>query len=266
MDDQDLREVPGAAEPDSPRPEDDVSEDTAAELRSSLAELSQLATAELSLPDMLISVAEFAVRAIPGADGAGVTLLQNDRPDTIVASADFVREVDAIQYGINEGPCITAAAEGRTVSSGSLGGDRAWPRFGPRVGRLGVHSVVSLPLLVGDTVLGAMNVYAHEKNAFDARAIELGELFAVPAAVSVQNAAALANARRLASQLQVALDGRAVIDQAMGIVMSRSGCTSQEAFDKLRAVSQSEGRKVSAIAQQIVDEAIRRARARHLGA
>ena len=254
---------PDPDEPDSTQEVDDQAAEGDAELRSSLAELSQLATDNISLADMLSSVADFVVRAIPGADGAGLTLLQNDRPDTIVASAEFVREVDAIQYGIGEGPCITAAAEGRTVSSGSLGGDQAWPRFGPRVSRLGVHSVVSLPLLVGGTAIGAMNVYAHAKNAFDEHAIALGELFAIPAAVSVQNAAALTNARRLASQLQAALDGRAVIDQAMGIVMSRSGCTAVEAFDKLRAMSQSENRKLSTIAAQIVDEAIRRARARH---
>ena len=250
-------------ERDKARHVEDQASEADEQLRSSLAELSQLATENISLPDLLSSVAEFAVNAIPGADGAGVTLLHRDRPDTIAASAEFVREVDAIQYGIVEGPCITAAAEGRTVSSGSLGGDQAWPRFGPRVSRLGVHSVVSLPLLVGGKVLGAMNVYAHEKNAFDAHAVALGELFAVPAAVSVQNAAALANALRLAGQLQAALDGRAVIDQAIGIVMSRSGCTSLEAFDKLRGMSQSENRKVSKIAAQIVDEAIRRARARH---
>lgn len=251
------------------RPEDPDWVDSAqetdhdAQLVSSLGGLSRLATEAISLSEMLVSVAEFAVRAIPGADGAGVTLLQNDRPDTIVASADFVREVDAIQYGIGEGPCITAAAEGRTVSSGSLGGEQAWPRFGPRVGRLGVHSVVSIPLLVRSSVLGAMNVYAHGKNAFDTHAVTLGELFAVPAAVSVQNASALADARRLASELQAALDGRAIIDQAMGIIMSRSGCASVEAFTKLRTMSQSENRKVSSIATQIVDEAIRRARARH---
>jgi hypothetical protein len=114
-------------------------------------------------------------------------------------------------------------------------------------------------------VLGAMNVYAHAKDAFDERAVEFGELFAVPAAVSVQNAHALANARRLATQLQAALTGRATIDQAMGIVMSRSGCAALEAFDKLRVMSQQENRKVSDVAQQIVDEAIRRARARHTG-
>ncbi|PYC87336.1 hypothetical protein C7C46_05030 [Streptomyces tateyamensis] len=233
------------------------------DLRESLADLSRLATARLDLRDLLTHVAGFAVRAIPGADGAGLTLLENDRADTIVASAEFVREVDAIQYGIGEGPCITAAAERRTVHSASLDKDPAWPRFGPQVGRLGVHSVVSLPLLAGDSVLGAMNVYARAENAFDPRAVELGELFAVPAAISVQNAQALAQAQRLAAQLQSALTHRASIDQALGILMSRSGCTPAEAFDRLRVMSQTQNRKASVVAQQLLDEAVARARARH---
>jgi putative methionine-R-sulfoxide reductase with GAF domain len=97
------------------------------DLRSSLTALSQLATGQMELKDVLTRVAEFAVRAIPGADGAGLTLIEAGHADTIVASAAFVSEVDAIQYGIGEGPCVTAAAEGRTMRSGSLGTDRCGP-------------------------------------------------------------------------------------------------------------------------------------------
>ncbi|MFJ1938208.1 GAF domain-containing protein [Kitasatospora sp. NPDC088160] len=132
-----------------------------ADLRESLAGLSRLASGRLDLPALLVHVADFAAHAIPGADGVGLTLVEDGRADTIVSSAAFVRTVDAIQYRIGEGPCITAAAERRTVRSASLGKDPSWPRFGPRVGRLGVHSVLSLPLLTDDRVLGAMNVYAH---------------------------------------------------------------------------------------------------------
>lgn len=232
-------------------------------LRESLAGLSRIVLGHQGLAVALAHVAEFTARAIPGADGAGLTLLDGDRRDTVVASAEFVREVDALQYGIGEGPCITAAEEGRTISSGSLGGEKRWPRFGPRAGRLGVHSVVSLPLLGAESVVvGALNVYAHAKNVFDERAIELGELFAVPASVSVQSAQQLDYAQRLAAQLETALTSREIIDQAIGIVMSRTGCTSDEAFTKLRGISQSEHRKLSQVALQIRDEAVRRARAR----
>jgi GAF domain-containing protein len=233
------------------------------DLRESLAALSRLATGKLDLRDVLTRVAEYAVAAIPGADGAGLTLLEAGHADTIVATAPFVAEVDAIQYTIVQGPCITAATEGRTVRSGALGEDTQWPQFGPRVKRLGVHSVLSLPLITPGGVVGAMNVYAHPENSFNDQAVEIGELFAVPAAIAVQNAQVLAQTKRLAHQLQAALTSRAVIDQALGILMSRTGSTSEQAFDRLRDRSQADNVKLREVAQRVVDEAVRRARARH---
>ena len=171
----------------------------AADLRAGIDDLAGLVAGSLGLPELLAEVSTFAVHAIPGADGAGVTLLRLDRVDNMVealaASAPFVAEIDEIQYvTLKEGPCITAALERRTVRSGSLGGEKMWPRFGPRVGRLGVHSALSLPLLLSDRVIGAINVYAHGKDVFDEHAAELGELFAKPAAVAVHNAQILAHA------------------------------------------------------------------------
>jgi GAF domain-containing protein len=234
------------------------------DLMGSLSALSRLSSSRLSLPDLLTQVATYAVEAIPGAEGAGLTLLEADRSDTIVKSEPFVEEIDDIQYSLGEGPCISAANTGDVMRSGSLGGDTRWPRFGPRAGRLGVHSVLSLPLATPDGVLGAMNVYAHGKDAFDDRAERLGRLFSVPAAIAVQNAQILAQAQRLVGRLQAALTSRAGIDQAIGILMARSGITADEAFDRLRSLSQHEHTKLSAIANGIVDAAVRRARSRQL--
>jgi len=233
-----------------------------ADLAMSLAALSRLSSGRLGLEDLLTEVAAGAVRAIPGAEGAGLTLLETDRGDTIVKTAPFVREVDDIQYGLGEGPCISAADTGRTVRSGSLGVDRRWPRFGARVGGLGVHSVLSLPLRTVDGVVGAMNVYAHPRDVFDERAERLGELFAAPAAIAVQNAQILAQARRLAEGLQAALANHAVIDQAVGIQMARSGITAEQALQRLRVTSGREHRKMAAVAADVVQAAVRRARAK----
>jgi GAF domain-containing protein len=239
-----------------------------ADLQVGLGNLAGLVSGSLGLPDLLAEVATFAVRAIPGADGVGVTLLQLDRSDNIVAalasSAPFVAEIDEIQYvTLQEGPCITAAKERRTVRSGSLGGEKMWPRFGPRVGRLGVHSALSLPLLLSSEVVGAINVYARGKNVFDSRAAELGELFAKPAAVAVHNARILADARALTVQLQAALATRPVIDQAIGIIRGRTGRSAEDAFAQLRGISQADHRKLADVAQSVVDEAVRRANVRH---
>jgi hypothetical protein len=50
----------------------------------------------------------------------------------------------------------------------------------------------------------------------------------------------------------------------VGIVMSRVGCNPDEAFDRLRHISQHQNRKLHTVAQHMVDEAVRTARARHL--
>jgi GAF domain-containing protein len=233
------------------------------DLQDSLGRLGTLATGLLPLEDSLTRVAEYAVRAIPGAEGAGLTLLEESRSDTIVSTADFVTQIDDIQYSLGQGPCVSAVADRQIVLSGSLGADRRWPQFGSRVARLGVHSVVSLPLITEEGVVGAMNVYAHDKNAFTADAGRLGELFAVPAAIAVQNAQVLAQTKRLASQLQTALSSRGVIERAIGIMMSRSGGTEAEALERLRTLSQHQHEKLPVVAQSIVQEAVRRARARH---
>jgi len=235
------------------------------DLTKSLAGLSGLLTGHRPVRETLVEIAGFAVQAIPGADGAGLTMLEGGRAQTVVASAEFVHQVDDVQYELGEGPCILAVESGRTQSSGSLGGEARWPHFGPRVGRMGVHSALSLPLLLPDRVVGAMNVYAHAKNAFTPDACRIGELFAVPAAVTVHNAQVLSRSQRLTERLAEALTSRAVVEQARGILMSRSGESPEHTLERLRTLSQEQQVKLVVVAQQIVDDARRRARTRPTG-
>ena len=93
-----------------------------ADLRASLAALARLVTGSQGLHELLERVATFAATAIPGADGAGVTLLKvygaAHRVEGLAASHPFVREIDEIHVTVKEGPCITAVLEGRTVRGG----------------------------------------------------------------------------------------------------------------------------------------------------
>jgi len=231
-------------------------------LDRSLHRLSVLVLGVRPLVDVLGAMAEYAATAVPGADGVGVTMLRPGRPDVLAAGAHFVKWVDEVQYRVQEGPCIDAVAMRRPQICGSLGGEARWPRFGPRVGRMGVHSALSLPLLVDGQAVGALNVYAHRRDAFADDAVAAGERFAEPAAVAVVTAGSLDRAARLAQQFESALGNRAVIDQAIGILMSRNGSGADTAFEILRNRSQAEGIKVADVAAQLVAQAVDRARAR----
>ncbi len=242
---------------DGDRPEDRAGEDS--RLARSVSGVGGLSSVSLPLKELLTRVASYAVHAIPGADGAGLTLIEADHADTIVATADFVTAVDAIQYGLGDGPCIMAAREGRTVISRSLRDEPRWGAFGGLVADLGVHSVVSLPLRVGDEVFGAMNVYAHAHDAFDERSAELGEAFAAPAAIAVQHAQVLEQTRRLAEQLQEGLATRMVVEQAVGFLIGRDRLDVDGARRSLQALGEQRGQAVAVVAQALIDDAGRRA-------
>ncbi len=238
------------------------------DLHASLRGLGCIVAGARGVDELLAEVAQFAARAIPGADGAGVTMIEphEDAPRALswAVTADFVHEIDRVQYDeLKEGPCITCMDSRRPTVSGSLGSDSRWPRFGGRIARIGVHSALSLPLLVDDQVVGAINTYARDRDAFGDHAVQMGSEFAGPAAVSVYNAHLLARAHGRAERLQGALVTRAVIDQAIGILRSRSGDDAEQAFGRLVKMSQSENVKLHDVAERLVEEAARRARARH---
>jgi transcriptional regulator with GAF, ATPase, and Fis domain len=237
------------------------------DLNAGLAGVAGIVADAHKVSEILEDVAQFAVRAIPGADGAGVTLVRSGedgpRVQTWAVTAAFVAEIDTVQYqDLREGPCITCMDSRRPAVSGSLGSDGRWPRFGGRVARMGVHSALALPLMVREQVIGAIDSYANRRDAFAEHAVQLGSQFAGPAAVSVYHAQLLAGAWERTDRLQRALQSRTVIDQAIGIVRSRTGVSAAAAFDRLTQISQSENVKLTVIAERLVEEAVRRAHAR----
>jgi GAF domain-containing protein len=228
------------------------------DLESSLADLGALLVDRQPLEDTLRLVADYTVAAIPGADGTGVTLLENRGPANVVASAEFVRSLDVVQYALREGPCVAALETGRTHVIRSVHTDQRWPRFAERAIEHGVFAVLSLPLQVRGVTRGALNVYSRTEGSFDLPVVRIGELFAGPAAVTAATAQILADSRQLSEHLGAALRNRAVIDQAKGILMAVHGCDADRAFVLLREASQSSHRKLRDVAQDIVTEIAQR--------
>ncbi|KAA1248786.1 GAF and ANTAR domain-containing protein [Mycobacterium simiae] len=259
---------PGRTAPPQPELSPTRREADEAELYAGLSRVAGIVAGAQGVIDLLRDVAEFAAQAIPGAEGAGVALIDPRHgipsAQTWAATELLIREIDTVQYQeMNEGPSITCMQSRRPTVSGSMGSDSRWPHFGGRVARMRMHSALALPLIVGDQVIGSINAYAKSRDAFAEHAVRLGSQFARPAAVAVYNAQLLANAQERTLRLQHALDSRAVIDQAIGILRSRSGSTAEQAFERLTHISQTENIKLHIVAERLVEEAVRRARARH---
>ncbi|WAJ42987.1 GAF and ANTAR domain-containing protein [Mycobacterium sp. Aquia_216] len=259
---------PGRISPPEPELTQEQHDADQEDLQAGLSGLAAIVVDASTLDESLTQIAEFAVHAIPGADGAGVTAAHPSamppRIQSWAVTAEFVRKVDTLQYERHgEGPCITSMHTARPCVSGSISDDTRWPRLGGAMVRLGVNSALSLPLILRKQVIGVINAYAYTLDAFAEHAVAIGTKFAGPAAVTVHNARLLMAAQLRAEQLHQALDSRSVIDQAVGIIRARSGASAEEAFGRLIKISQEENVKLHLVAERLVEISVRRARARH---
>lgn len=230
-----------------------VSEDTLRELTA----LSGVVLAQTDLPSTLIEICNIAVRAVPGAEGASVTTFPEGRPGAM-ASDRWAQELDELQFGEHEGPCLDAFRTGNVFRVRDLTAEPRWPSYVPRTVEQGARSLVSLPMSAQGKVIGALNLYARTPDAFDSDAVSVAEIVAAHAGLASEVSAAYFRHRDLAEQLAEAMKSRAVIEQAKGIVMASRHCDADEAFAYLVSASQHSHRKLRDITQDLVDSTVQR--------
>jgi GAF domain-containing protein len=188
---------------------------------------------------------------------AGITMLGRSGPTTTAATSDVAGRIDATQYEVSSGPCLDAYRHQVVNRIDATASDKRWPEFSRAANAEGVLSTLSLPLIVGGDGLGALNLYSDIESGFDDVDERMGTVFATHASVTLANARAYWANEEMRRNLEIALDSRAVIDQAKGVLMGQQGCSAEKAFDVLRRASQRENRKLHDIAQEIVEQAAR---------
>lgn len=129
-----------------------------------------------------------------------------------------------------------------------------WPAYVGMAVRCGVRSVLVMPITVEHAVL-VLGLYGVRPGVFAARNVPpLADMLAEQVGVALANMWDYDEVRTDAAQMQEALAGRAIIDQAKGIIMKSSGCSAEAAFDELRRISQHHQVKVADLARLLVDE------------
>jgi GAF domain-containing protein len=218
-----------------------------------VAELSRIVLADETVETVLQRIAETAKRTIPGAVEVSVTLVRGDTPTTAAFTGHLALEADEMQYARGFGPCLDAARGGVLIRIDDMLSEDRWPEYSVKVAAIGVRSSLSVPLPMQEDLIGALNVYGDQPHAFSGEAIEVAETFGAHAAVALANADMYASTAQLAQQMRDAMQFRAVIEQAKGIIMARNGCSADDAFAVLVRTSQSANRKLRDIAVDVVE-------------
>lgn len=217
--------------------------------------LSGLLIGDESRASILDHVVHLAVAAIPRCDECGIAVPAGTDAFTTARTGDAAA-FDAHQYAAHQGPCLDAFDNGHSYQL-TLGGDDArWPQFAEAMTGSGMQAMVAIPLIVRERTIGTLGIYSRAPAPFTAEDRTGAELYAAQAGIALANVEAHEQAVELAAQLRSALDSRAVIDQAIGILMATRGLDAAQGFQELVAASQRENRKLRDIATTVVDAVV----------
>ncbi len=230
------------------------------ELSAVFARMSGLLLSRETVETSLGLLSSLAQETVPGATGAGVTIVDRRGRRSSGSTDERVRRADSLQYELDEGPCLTAAASRELIRMDDLGADPRWPRWSSAAAALGLRAAMSAPLVAGDVSLGAMKVYADQPGTFDAASEQRLLLFAAQSAIFVSQLQTSERAEQLSDGMRQAIRGRDEISMAKGLLMGRNGVDEETAFRVLLSRSEQDGTTVTRAAQVLVDSAVRRGR------
>ena len=199
---------------------------------------------------VVAELAEHAAVEIPGAQYAGVTLARNGKEvDTPAATHHWPLLLDKVQQRHQEGPCLTAAWEEKTVHVVDLETDERFPDYRrDALAETPIRSIMAFQMFIAGETLGALNVYSEQPGVFTPQSRNLGLIFAAHTSVAW-------NAARREDQFRRALSSRDIIGQAKGMIMERYGVDAVQAFEVLRKLSQDSNVPLIKIATDLVTSA-----------
>lgn len=180
---------------------------------------------------------------------------QHGRLRHVGASSEDARLVELFQLQQEEGPCLDSFTSGVSVAAPDLGEAQGrWPRFAEAALAGGFRSVHAFPLRLRDQVIGAVNLFGAEPRVLTAEEQSVVQALANVATIALVQEQAIARAEVVNEQLQVALNDRAVVEQAKGAVARLLGVSPDVAFEVIDDHARRRDEGLSALARRLLTD------------
>lgn len=186
-------------------------------------------------------------------DGAALMLIDDEMAlRNVAVSDDRLDQLEDLQLRHGSGPCVEAFEQKTLVASDDLEAERRWGEFSAEAAAQGLRALLASPIPYASDAVGVVAVFSSKIHAWSPE----GELalmaFTDLAALAIANALQSDQHGQRAEDLQRALDGRVVIEQAKGVLVAAEGLTPRDAFLRLRADARRDRRKVADLAAEVV--------------
>ena len=216
-----------------------------------LRRYAQTMASDFDVTDVLLAFTRELTELL-GISGAGILLAGHDgRLVHATASSDEIAALDQVQEEEQEGPCADAFRLRVAVTVVDLDIRAEWVRYRAGTRRLGLRSVLALPLRLGSVCLGVLELYDDVPRTWSDEELGVAGVLGHTAAVLLIHEH-LQDTWRRAEELQGALESRVVIEQAKGLLAAERQITIDEAFELLRDLSRRRNITLRALATAVV--------------
>ena len=140
-----------------------------------------------------------------------------------------------------------AILQGSSIQSHDISKEPKYS-YKPMAQRLGLKSLLCVPMLVKGRGVGVINFYMTTPHRFSAKEIALLEAIASQAAIALERD----ELGRKAEDSRRALEERKFIERAKGILMEKKSLTEKSAYDLMRKASMSSRRSMKEIAEAVI--------------
>jgi GAF domain-containing protein len=223
------------------------------QLSDVFVEMADTLVDDFDVIDFLHVLTERCVQLL-GISAAGLLLTDGqDMLQVVAASSERTRLLELFQLQTDQGPCVDCFRTGQPMSVADLPAAGRWPRFTAAAAEVGFAAVHALPMRLRDEVIGALNLFDTSPGALAESKLRIGQALADVATIGLLQQRAISRRDALTEQLQTALNSRVLIEQAKGVLAERLQVDMAEAFAVLRGDARSHNRRLSELAQAIVD-------------
>jgi len=213
-----------------------------------LAGLARTIAEQNYLDNILQSISEM-VAEIFDAPVCSIMLVDEDRRELVISAArcsspDYLHKMP---LRIEDSLIGRVVREARPIVIPNVLEEKQY-RYPELARRAGLASLLSVPLITREKVIGSINIYTRDVRHFSDEEIGFVKVVAGQAAIAAENARLMSEALEMKRTLEI----RKLVERAKGILQHKHGLTEEEAYLRLRNESRRLRRPMRDLAEAVI--------------
>ena len=203
--------------------------------------------------DLLIRLTDECARLLDLGPAGLLLADQRGVLHVVAASTESARQLELLQLQRADGPARDCLRTGRPVLVPDLQEQaERWPLFVPAARHQGLRSVHAVPVRMRDQVLGVLDLFGTGVGELDPADVLLAQAMADVASIALVQDRLLRDSSAVDVQLEAALAGRVVLEQAKGVLAQRGGLGMEQALAVLRRYARDHDLRLTEVATLVV--------------